>query len=90
MKTNVILILFLLFISACTQVSRPYDTVKPKSDIIPCDQNNNYQCPEGYSCNIFKDYENKPVCWPGYEPCDRCPSKRCDIMESFPPQIVCK
>ena len=63
---------------------------KSPDELMPCDISNNYQCPEGYSCNIFKDFENKPVCWLGFNPCDRCQLKRCDIAESFPPQITCR
>ena len=85
MKKALFLIALLIFIDGCQKV------VYLKDDMIrDCDINNNYQCPEGFSCNIFKDFENIPICWPGFNPCDRCPLKRCDIMESFPPQIVCK
>ena len=85
MKRALLFILFLIFIIGCQKVVYLEDDI-----VIDCDQNNNYQCPEGYSCNIFKDFENRPICWSGYNPCDRCPLKQCDIAESFPPQITCK
>ena len=91
MKKEFLIFLFLIFITGCTKTM--VSTIGPSDNIQPnkilCDQNN--LCPVGYSCNIFRDFENKPVCWRGYDdPCDRCPSKQCDILESFPPQIICR
>jgi len=45
-------------------------------------------CPEGQDCYKFQDQPN-PVCYVG-NPCDRCPSKSCLIMESYPMQVSCQ
>ena len=86
MKKEFLILLFLIFITGCTSTIIPSDNIKPNK--ILCDQNNS--CPAGYSCNVFVDFENRPVCWREYDLCNRCPSKQCDILESFPPQIICR
>ncbi len=45
------------------------------------------RCANG-ECYKFQDLE-KPICWQG-NPCDRCASGKCSILESYPPQIVCE
>ena len=45
------------------------------------------RCEKG-ECYKFQDVE-KPICWEGGNPCERCPSGKCSILESYPAQIVC-
>lgn len=46
-------------------------------------------CQEGYECYKFED-EDTPICWPvDTDPCSRCSSGECNILESYPMQIRC-
>lgn len=47
----------------------------------------NIPCNEGFECLKFED-EPKPICWQG-DPCQKCESKKCEILESFPGQVTC-
>ena len=55
---------------------------EPKScdALAPCDK-------EGYECYDFKD-SNGPICYMG-DPCFRCASGNCVILESYPMQVSC-
>jgi hypothetical protein len=46
------------------------------------------QCERG-TCYKFQDLD-KPICWQGANPCERCESGKCSILESYPAQIVCE
>ena len=46
------------------------------------------QCEKG-DCYKFQDLD-KPICWQGANPCERCDSRKCSILESYPAQIVCE
>ncbi len=45
-------------------------------------------CERG-TCYKFQDFD-RPICWEGSDPCVRCDSKKCSILESYPAQIVCQ
>lgn len=45
-------------------------------------------CKTGFDCLKFED-EEKPLCWEG-DPCQKCKSKKCIIMESYPGQVRCE
>jgi hypothetical protein len=47
----------------------------------------NIACETGLECLKFED-EPKPICWQG-DPCQKCDSKKCEILESFPGQVKC-
>jgi hypothetical protein len=51
-----------------------------------CDAN--IPCPEGKECYAFEN-EEKPTCWKG-DPCEKCESKKCAVLESYPPQVRCQ
>ena len=52
--------------------------------LVPCDALN--PCQKG-DCYSFPDMDT-PVCWEG-DPCARCPSGTCLILESYPMQVRC-
>ncbi|MFH1448028.1 MAG: hypothetical protein ABIG39_04135 [Candidatus Micrarchaeota archaeon] len=45
------------------------------------------QCARG-TCYKFQDLD-RSICWQGADPCERCESKKCSILESYPAQIMC-
>ena len=45
-------------------------------------------CSGGYECYSFED-EDTPICYIGTDPCERCSSRNCIILESYPMQIRC-
>jgi len=47
-------------------------------------------CPDKYTCLDFQGDELGPYCFLGENPCILCPSGQCDILETFPPQVVCR
>ena len=51
-----------------------------------CDANN--RCPKGQECYKFPD-EKKPYCYIG-DPCTKCESRKCMVLESYPAQIRCE
>ena len=46
-------------------------------------------CPNGEDCYDFQNDEREAYCFRG-DPCLICPSGQCDVLESFPPQVVCR
>jgi hypothetical protein len=46
------------------------------------------QCPDGMDCYDFPDDSEGAYCYLG-DPCMKCPSFECNIMESYPMQIAC-
>ena len=69
-----------------TSVSRYHNcSFKPCPEIQFCDAD--IRCPEGYDCYKFSD-EKTPICYSG-NPCKKCQTMQCNILESYPMQIVC-
>ncbi|MFH1331948.1 MAG: hypothetical protein ABIH63_01560, partial [archaeon] len=46
------------------------------------------KCSEGMECYDFPD-QDKPICYPG-DPCNWCPTGKCILLESYPPQVRCE
>jgi hypothetical protein len=66
--------------------------VPPDCEFAPCPEVRSCDattpCPEGYECYKFED-EDSPICYIGTNPCERCPSRMCNIAESYPMQVFC-
>lgn len=66
--------------------------IAPDCEFAPCPEMKSCDavtpCSEGYECYSFED-SGGPVCYTG-DPCFRCPSGKCVILESYPMQVRCE
>ncbi|OYT27459.1 MAG: dTDP-glucose 4,6-dehydratase [Candidatus Altiarchaeales archaeon ex4484_96] len=80
-KIILLAIISLLLAGCTTQPDKTTTTTKQPTycdAITPC---------ETGECIKFPD-NAKPICYTG-DPCARCPSKKCVMLESYPPQVRC-
>jgi len=59
---------------------------EPSETKVECDAQT--PCPEGKECYSFPDEEG-PICWEG-DPCEKCESKKCMTILSYPPSVICQ
>jgi len=69
---------------------RPYEgkvVVGETLEDVKC--NPDFTCSEGFECLSFPDRE-KPICWDNKkDPCEKCESKECEILENVPGSVLC-
>lgn len=80
-----ILIMAAIMMSGCASPSKELIPLAEDFETIFCDAL--ASCPSGMECYSFIDQE-APICWEG-NPCERCESKSCMQLESYPVQIRC-
>lgn len=83
-----LMIAVVAFVGLYSYASTPISPASNGSDVQTglCDAS--HPCPSGQECYKFQD-DPSPVCYIG-NPCDRCPSRSCLVMESYPAQIACQ